>query len=342
VKSKARHLLDNSTEAMLAAIEIYNKPSFEYRDETFAILALNAWELLLKARILQIDGNRLAAILEYERRRRADGSASQMLYRKQNRAGNSLTVGLFRAYDRLVNDYGDKIDPAIRANLEALSEIRDNAIHFFNRPVDMAIAVHEIATASVKNYVNSVRQWFGVDLARYRIFLMPLAFFAGPMTVEGINFNAQERQMLSYLANKRDVEGDEPDRDFNVALRVEVKLKRSKDPAGTPFTISNAPDAIAVTLDEEDIRERWPLDYDILNARLKKRYADFKVNAKYHSLRKALERDSRFCRERLLDPGNPKSAKKKFYSAAIVREFDSRYDRAKPEAGMGTESESLR
>jgi hypothetical protein len=34
---------------MVAAIEIYNKPRFEYRDEVFAILLLNAWELLLKA-----------------------------------------------------------------------------------------------------------------------------------------------------------------------------------------------------------------------------------------------------------------------------------------------------
>jgi len=43
---------------MLAAIEVYNKPIFEYREETYAILAVNAWELLLKARILQIDNNK--------------------------------------------------------------------------------------------------------------------------------------------------------------------------------------------------------------------------------------------------------------------------------------------
>jgi len=34
---------------MLAAIEIYNKPQIEYRDECFLILLVNAWELLLKA-----------------------------------------------------------------------------------------------------------------------------------------------------------------------------------------------------------------------------------------------------------------------------------------------------
>jgi hypothetical protein len=44
-----RRLRDNSKSAMLAAIEIYNKPQIEYRDECFVILLINAWELILKA-----------------------------------------------------------------------------------------------------------------------------------------------------------------------------------------------------------------------------------------------------------------------------------------------------
>lgn len=42
-------LRDNSKDAMLAAIEIYNKPQIRYRDECFVILLINSWELLLKA-----------------------------------------------------------------------------------------------------------------------------------------------------------------------------------------------------------------------------------------------------------------------------------------------------
>ena len=44
-----RNLLQNAQAAMLAAIEIYNKPRFQYRDECFSILLINAWELILKA-----------------------------------------------------------------------------------------------------------------------------------------------------------------------------------------------------------------------------------------------------------------------------------------------------
>ena len=50
MKSRARALLDKSIGAMISAIEVYNKPSFRYREETFSVLAINAWELLLKAK----------------------------------------------------------------------------------------------------------------------------------------------------------------------------------------------------------------------------------------------------------------------------------------------------
>jgi Domain of unknown function (DUF3644) len=46
-------LVDNSLSAVLAAIEIYNKPNFSYREEAFTILIINAWELILKAKILK-------------------------------------------------------------------------------------------------------------------------------------------------------------------------------------------------------------------------------------------------------------------------------------------------
>lgn len=38
VNQTYRSLLDKSVNSMLSAIEIYNKPNFSYREETFAIL----------------------------------------------------------------------------------------------------------------------------------------------------------------------------------------------------------------------------------------------------------------------------------------------------------------
>lgn len=49
----ARRLVANSLSAMLSAIEVYNKPRMEYRDEVTVVLVVNAWELALKAALRQ-------------------------------------------------------------------------------------------------------------------------------------------------------------------------------------------------------------------------------------------------------------------------------------------------
>lgn len=46
-------MLDKSEEAFLMAIEIYNKPTINYRLEGFSFFICNAWELLLKAKMLK-------------------------------------------------------------------------------------------------------------------------------------------------------------------------------------------------------------------------------------------------------------------------------------------------
>jgi hypothetical protein len=42
-KARCQHLLEKSVHAALSAIEIYNKPDFKYREESFSILLVNAW-----------------------------------------------------------------------------------------------------------------------------------------------------------------------------------------------------------------------------------------------------------------------------------------------------------
>jgi len=132
----ARHtrLLKNAEAAFMAAIEVYNKPSFAYREETFSILILNAWELLLKAKLLIDNGDRLSALFVRERRTLASGQRSAKEYLKRNRAGNPMTVSVREAVARL-NKPNLQVSQAISANLDALIEVRDNAIHYSNGDV---------------------------------------------------------------------------------------------------------------------------------------------------------------------------------------------------------------
>lgn len=326
MKSRARSLADKSIEAMLAAVEIYNKPNFAYREEAFSILAINAWELLLKARLLQLSKNRISAILVYEKRRRTDGTLSEKLYRVRSRSGTYHSVGLFKGIDRLQQEYGDKVHPAVRENLELLCEIRDNAVHFLNKGFDISRIVQELGTACLRNYLVLVRQWFAIDMSSYNFFLMPLAFVREERVVQALNLNSDERRLIDFLKAKCASEDGGEDREFNVSLRLDVKFARSKWDGAQKVKISDDPEATPVTLSEEDIREKYPWDYDILTTRLRKRYSDFKANQHYHEIRKPLESDERFTYKRYLDQDKRIGIGKCYYNPNIVREFDEYYD----------------
>lgn len=122
-------LVDKAVAAITAAVEVYNKPSFAYREETFAILALNAWELLLKAKVVKDAGNDVKAIRMYQARPTKAGKPGKKLYLKRNRTGNAQTISLgtcMAALDRTPS----KLHVEVKNNLEALTEIRDNSVHF--------------------------------------------------------------------------------------------------------------------------------------------------------------------------------------------------------------------
>jgi len=239
MKSRSRSLADKSVDAMLAAMELYNKPNFAYREECFSILAINAWELLLKARLLQLSDNRIATILTYERRRNADGQMSQKWYRKRNRSGTHLSIGLFGAFDRIRDEFGDKIPASMRSNLELLCEVRDSSVHFMNKGIDLAKIVQEVGTACLRNYLKLVREWFGVDLSVYNFFLMPLAFVGGDGQVEVLSLNASEQRVIEYMRGVIARDSPNEEDEYAVALTMELKFSRSKSPDATAIIVTN-------------------------------------------------------------------------------------------------------
>src|ERR1017187_6505040 len=93
--------LEKAQAAITSAVEIYNKPSFAYREETFAILALNAWELLLKAKVLKDASNSIASLRVYESRTKKTGAKSTKQYLRYNRAGNPVSISLHACIAKL-------------------------------------------------------------------------------------------------------------------------------------------------------------------------------------------------------------------------------------------------
>ena len=137
---------------MISAIEIYNKPDFKYREETFAILAINSWELLLKAKWLKDNNNTIRSLYVLERVTKKDGNLSKKFTVKTTGCNNPFTHSL----EYLAKKLEEKkvFDPLAKQNVDALREIRDSSVHFYNKNTLFAITHQEVGSACVKNYVQ--------------------------------------------------------------------------------------------------------------------------------------------------------------------------------------------
>ncbi len=112
----------------------------------------------------------------------------------------------------------------------------------------------------------------------------------------------------------------------DVAARPVIGISRKgQDRKIRDFRLTEDRAAPVVRVQEETILEKFPLGYDQLTSKLRERFSDFKSNEKYHRIRKQLMEDPMFCRKRYLDPKNPKSQVKMFFSEAIVERFDEHY-----------------
>src|ERR1700741_3366049 len=107
-------LLGNAKAAMFASVEVHNKPIFPYRYEVCTLLAINAWELALKAYI--------AKEVKSVKLIRKDGTAKPFL----------------ECVACASSEVGKSFDP-IKYNLEILYEYRNKIAHFYSE--DMHVIV---------------------------------------------------------------------------------------------------------------------------------------------------------------------------------------------------------
>lgn len=185
-----RHLLRNSKSAMLAAIEIYNKPRIDYRDECCVILIINAWELVLKA-VLSKNG--------------------KSIYYPKKRRQPYRTLAWQDAFSAAERYFPKKLPVLpVRKNLELLGTYRDNAVHFYNER-EFGRVFQALAQSSITNYVDLVKAVFEEDLGEeitwqlmplgVRTPIDPVEYIAGGGTYGGGPQKSAMRQFLGELAS---------------------------------------------------------------------------------------------------------------------------------------------
>lgn len=238
--------------ALLAAIEIYNKPTVEYREQTFAILITNAWEVLLKAWIVQRNDNDLESIFDW---------------------GKNETIGLKQALGIA------PVPNEVRENIRALALVRNEAIHMGAIPPNIQSKIRAFGTASIHNFSRLTGSWFKEPVPVS--YLLPVGFM-GEAQLAIVTPSKSQTDLLHQL-NEISLLGDNTDSEYVIEIHTQIQISPKMSGGGT-IGITDDPNAPHVVLDPEIVRKNYSCNYAAIQRMCKERYADFKSNDQFHKI----------------------------------------------------------
>lgn len=214
-------LVGKSVEAYILALETINRLSIQYRLEAFCYLLCNAWELLLKAKIL-------------------DGTGDQnAIYYKKERGKPKRSLSL---RDCLNKAFFNAEDPE-RKNIERIADLRDEAVHLVFSQIPREILC--LFQASVINYHNRLNEWFGVSLSdRVPVGMMSLVYDLRPEQCDLTNKRLRRelgRDAADFLSNycsQIKQEFDALQRPAQFSIGIEYRLVLTKNQADADIVLS--------------------------------------------------------------------------------------------------------
>lgn len=163
-------LLDKSKEAFILAIEIYNKPSIKYRLEGFSFLICNAWELMLKAHLIN-----------------QKGASSIYFSDKPNR-----TIPLEKCVQLI---FTNETSP-LRKNLEKIIELRNTSTHFITEEYESIYI--PLLQACVFNFVEKMLAFHNIDMTS----IIPENFITLSVRLKSLNETEIRGKYDSQIADR--------------------------------------------------------------------------------------------------------------------------------------------
>lgn len=136
-KLTVNRLVEKSKESFILGIEVYNKPTIKYRIEGFSFFICNAWELLLKAHLINLYG-----------------------YDKIIHKNNTRVKGLS---DCIKMVFTNNKDP-LRINLEKIIELRNTSTHFIVEEYEQIYV--PLFQSCVFNYIDKLEEFFNNDITK--------------------------------------------------------------------------------------------------------------------------------------------------------------------------------
>lgn len=329
----ATALLANAKSAILAAVEIHNKPIFPYRYEVSTLLVINTWELALKAYIArQLPSVKLV---------RPDGTAKPF-----PECLSCISSALGKSFE------------APKCNLETLYDYRNNIVHFYHE--DLEAVVLGLLKSAVLFFVEFLEEHFDQRLdEETNLVLLPIGFQKPMSPIDFVSNRSaskdcspEVREFLQAIRRRSEHLLDQGIEDsiminYSLALINESRVKNAdlvaainnvspqpnvivvhniissgalvRDPSAKPIRIVE--ETLYGTIFTETYRDV------VQNAREK--FSDFSQNARFNRIMEELKKNPNIRTTRLLDPNNPDSSAKDFYHKRIYDELAKHYTTAK-------------
>lgn len=257
-KTAYERLLDKAQEAFVLALEIYNRPSIRYRVEGFSFFICNAWELMLKARIIDVSG-------------------IEKIYYKDN-PGRTITL------ERCISlVFTNEKDP-LRKNLSDIIHLRNTSTHFIVEEYEQIYC--GLFQSCVNNFDEKMYEYHGRNLSDVvPSHFLTLSMTADPATPDVIRAKYSPDVAERFLFDEAEIEQERLLQDnlrYSTVLVTELAIV--KNPKNADFTVaydSGSGKRIRTAKVFQDPRNTHPLSVgkvvENVNKQLKRRSVELKA-----------------------------------------------------------------
>lgn len=218
-------LIKKSQEAFLLAIENFNKPTIVYRLESFVYLMCNAWELMLKAHMINSMGER-------------------SIYYKNNYRTLSLEKCILKVFT-------NNKDP-LRLNLEKIIELRNISTHFITEEYEMIYI--PLFQSCIFNYNEKMMKFHNVDISK----LVNQNFLTLTPSMKAFNqteiiakYPEEIAMKLIHTAENINELVNNNNRHFAIKIEHYHFITKNEDKATSKIKIDNSSDVVAKVIKEQ-------------------------------------------------------------------------------------------
>lgn len=203
-------LVEKSIEAFVMGLEIYNKPTIKYRVEGFSFFICNAWELMLKAHLINTNGE-------------------SSIYYKDN---PDRTISLENCIKEVFTNQNDPL----RQNLEKIIDLRNTSTHFITEDYEMIYA--PLFQACIFNYIDKMSGFHKKDITEFitQTFLS-LVVKEDNLTPDYIKAKYPKEVSSKILKLKQEISTIQRNNNPNFSVDIEHKLYITKKSSESDMTV---------------------------------------------------------------------------------------------------------